>query len=258
MSDEKTFSDEELTSYLDGELEESARLQLERMLTDDGELQERLDSLTLDKDELGNALGTLLSIAPEMPDVISETISQETEAGAPVLDAKQPRYWQLIAASLLALVIGYGAGAYVPDKPERSWREFVATYQALYANSTLAHIDQLDFNAGEELSRVSAAIGKELDLAAIQSVEQLDYKRAQILSFEGRPLIQLAFLSKVGAPVALCILQSYDGQESAPGFSEMRGMSSASWSKDGYEYLLIGGNDNSLIKQVAESYSAQL
>lgn len=89
-------------------------------------------------------------------------------------------------------------------------------------------------------------------------VEQLDYKRAQILSFEGRPLIQLAFLSKVGAPVALCILQSYDGQESSPGFSEMRGMSSASWSKDGYEYLLIGGNDNSLIKQVAERYSAQL
>ena len=36
--------------------------------------------------------------------------------------------------------------------------------------------------------------------------------------------------------------------------ASLEGMSSASWNKDGYAYLLIGGDDQSLISDLASNY----
>lgn len=253
MSDKKQFSDEELTAYLDGEDFAVSNTEIEKALESDLKLQARLEALSFDKKQLGDAFDVLLCAAPTMPEMHSDAQDIVTTPQP----ATRSWVWQATAAAAVALVVGFGAGNHFSDN-DQSWREFVATYQALYANGTLAHISQSDAAAAAELARVSAAIAKDIKLGTIHSAAELDYKRAQILSFEGRPLIQLAFLSKIGSPVALCIVQSYEGRDNEPSFSTMRGMSSASWSKDGYEYLLIGGGDNVLIKQVAENYSTLL
>ena len=109
----------------------------------------------------------------------------------------------------------------------------------------------------DELNRVSAAIGKTIDVSALNVSPELDYKRAQILGFKGQALVQLAFLTSTGHPVALCIIRS---DREAPGkiVSEtMEGMSSAYWSQGGYEYLLIGGKDQSMVSRLAEKFSGQ-
>ena len=85
---------------------------------------------------------------------------------------------------------------------------------------------------------------------------EVDYKRAQILNFEGRTLIQLAFVTGNGEPMALCILRTDEAAQNKPAQSVMEGMQSAYWSHVGYEYLLIGGADAALVKRLADSFAS--
>lgn len=250
MSDRLTFSDEELTAYLDGEADGVPMDEIERGLKQDSALRARLESLSLDKRKLTSAFDLLLDAAPDTPEI--------SGGSEPVVDRTVFGFLHLIAAAAVALLIGVSAGLLMTGDRLQGWRGYVAAYQALYANGTLAHIDQTESAAKEELARVSAAIGKDLDLSMIEAPDQLDYKRAQILHFQGQPLIQLAFLSKVGEPVALCIIKSDSGADADPVFEEMQGMQAASWSRDGYGYLLIGGDDPELIERTANAYAGRI
>ncbi len=154
-------------------------------------------------------------------------------------------------------MIGFGVSRLVNPAPEESWQEFAAIYHALYVNKTLAHIAQTDEAATAELTRVAGVIGRSLDQTAL-AAEGLDYKRAQVLGYKGKPLLQLAYLSKIGAPVALCVYKSGTTGRTAVRSEERRGLSAASWSRDGYEYLLIGGEDQALIKATADELARKI
>ena len=138
--------------------------------------------------------------------------------------------WQAAAAALL---LSFGAwGGYnfsKPDAPE--WRESVAIYQSLYVADTLAPINQSDAAAEEELARVMAKLGKQIELSSLKSDPDLVYKRAQILGFGDRPLAQLAFLTNTGGPVALCIMKT-DGAAQNISYGELQGLNSAQWAQE--------------------------
>ncbi len=249
MTDRQDFSDEELTAYLDGEAGHAPVQRIERALDRDASLQERLKALAVDKLQLKTGFDELLEAAPEAPAL---SIPAHHDA------AKPSMAWRSIAATaLICLMVGSGAGYLFAPQPDKGWASFVASYQALYVNATLAAIERPEPVAAAELERVSQALGKDLELAAFQQQDQLDYKRAQVLGFNGRPLVQLAFLSKVGAPIALCIIKA-DGGTTEITTSTMQGMRTAAWAKDGYKYLLIGGTDAGLIENAAKHFAARL
>lgn len=249
MTDRHSFSDEELTAYLDGETGHAQAQRIGHALDRDDLLEERLEALSIDKAQLRKGFDALLETAPEAPALCL------TESGeAP----KSAMAWRSIAAtSLVCLMAGYGAGYLSAPQPDRSWHGFVAAYQALYVNATLSPVERPRPVAEAELRRVSRALGKDLDPAALRQHDRLDYKRAQVLGFNGRPLVQIAFLSKVGAPVALCIIRA-DGGSTGIATSTMHGMRTAAWAKDGYQYLLIGGTDAGLIGNAARHFAARL
>lgn len=251
MSSDTAFTDEQLTAYLDGEFDLVSEDEISAALESDPRLKARLDALTMDTSRVASAFNELLAHAPAAPDL------SDVEPSAPVW-LRSAVLRCVAATAVVFLVIGWGAGFMTSQRELDTWRDFVAAYQALYINRTLAHIDQAADNAQAELGRVADAIGKELKLTALSRVEQLDYKRAQVLGFEGRPLAQITFLSKVGAPIALCIIRSTRQDTTGVETSTMQGMASAHWSKGGYEFLLIGGADTSLIKSAADTFAARL
>jgi len=255
MSNDRDFSDEELTAFLDGEFEHVRVRELRQAMKNDPDLQVRFDTLNVNKSEINAAFDTLLEKAPVMPVM--------PEAGLRKAFVPRAKNLVLIAAfSLVFLLAGLSGGYFMGQQTDKNWREFVATYHALYINATLSDIQQTADDAGGELGLVSKNIGKKIDLSVLVQQDQLDYKRAQILGFEGRPLLQLTFLSKLGDPIALCIIRSSrqgDGQKNSKiTMSEMRGMQAASWSQGGYEYFLIGGRDSALIKNAANEFSKNL
>lgn len=247
MSDIVNHSDEQLTAYLDGELGSQDAAALEHALEKSSDLRKRLDRLRIDTEAIGQAGEALLKSAPPLPeDLVGPTVD-EPKSG--------PFRWPAIAAvALLCFLAGAGISKLFFSAPEDTWQDFAAVYHALYVGNTLNHIDQQDTAAEAELARVSGAIGKTINLGDLKG-GPLDYKRAQILGYKGKPLLQLAFLSKIGAPVALCIYRSGDAASAAVAAATLRGLSAATWSKDGYEFLLIGGTDQKLITDAAKAFA---
>ncbi|WP_164659611.1 hypothetical protein [Tropicibacter sp. Alg240-R139] len=240
---DRTFTDEELVAFLDGEEEHAPMSAIRAALKRDPVVQQRLDALRIDTQAVADGFATLLEQnrhAPETP-----VAPPARGFGVPVM---------AMAASL-ALAIGLGAGTYLNHKAQPGWLDYVAAYQALYSTETLAHIQQDAVAQQAELDRVAVAIGKMLTPAELDVLSGAEYKRAQVLNFNDKPLIQLTFLTDDGDPLALCIIRSDKGRSARPELSQMEGMSAAVWGQSGYEYLLIGGQDNAQIERYAEAFS---
>ncbi len=246
------FTDEQLTAYLDGELEYIPAADIERELLGNLKLEQRLKELQFDMDSAQRGFEAMLT-APKMPNL---------DAQFNVKSANDNFTWlsrNMVAASaitvmLLSSVVGYGIGT----SKQEGWREYVAAYQYLYITSTLSHITQNDVTSTTELERVGDAIGKRIELANLKEFDGMDYKRSQILGFEGKPLAQLTFLSKMGEPIALCIIRKPESNDLNIQSATLEGLASAYWSKGGYEYLLIGGNDEVMINEAAEYFAAKI
>ena len=245
MTQRSNIRDEELTAYLDGEADETLRTQIEEALASDPDLQSRLSDLRVDRDALLAGFDALLDEAPAAPAVLSQPT------------AKARPEWRigpvaLAASVVVCLFVGGLTGFNLGGRGEQTWRDFAAAYHALYVEETLASVSVSEAAVGTEFSRVEQALGKTLDIELLTTLDRMDYKRAQVLGFEGRPLVQLAFLSKQREPIALCIIRS-DGAPDRPLESErMLGMSAVKWTKDGYGYLLVGGSNDVLLEEAAE------
>ncbi|MGI9409639.1 MAG: anti-sigma factor family protein, partial [Hyphomicrobiaceae bacterium] len=206
MSKLRTYSDEELTAYLDGELDALRCRELEADLKQDGQLRGRLEALSVDTDSVRQSFEQLLALSPAPPSFLDGTRPAQSRMSSTAASF-------VTVVALTCLLLGAGAGWLYRGSENRTWQAFAAAYHALYVNRTLSGVNNNSQIALGELQRVSDALGKDLRLGDLQRSRQLDYKRAQVLGFQGRPLVQLAFLSKVGAPIALCIIRSQDKSE---------------------------------------------
>jgi len=241
---DKFFTDEELVAYLDDESDFAPVDEIEAALKSDVALAKRLDQLNVDKDSLATGFA---SIAPK----------KKFEPATELLPANQNRIfsWRAIAASVfICLGVGFGASTIMHNMSQPGWKEYVAAYQALYTSSTLSSVKQTEEALTEELVRVSAAIGKSISPDQLRVSDEIEYKRSQILGFEGTALIQLAFLTSMGEPMALCILRTGADDSGAVNIDTMEGLSSANWSRGGYSFLLIGGKDQEFISRLADKY----
>jgi hypothetical protein len=71
------------------------------------------------------------------------------------------------------------------------------------------------------------------------ALANLQFKGAQIFSYDGAPLGQLGYLDPATGPVLFCIIR--DAEADAPIKAETReGFAVASWARAGRGYMLIG------------------
>lgn len=245
---DRYFSDEELVAYLDGEEDFAPVKEIEAALATDSALRTRIEALEFDTSALKAGFEDI------RPDAI--TLPRPAATAAP---AARPRHglWASITAgaSAAALALGFMLGSSASTAPA-SWAEYVAAYQALYSNSTLAHISATPEAQQVELNRVAASIGKDIDVGQLTLFPDVQYTRSQILSFQGQALIQLAFLTSTGEPLALCVIRSDGEADAALQTLRMEGLSTALWSQNGYRYILIGGKDDALIERMSSSFMA--
>lgn len=238
---DRNFSDEELVAYLDGESEHTRMEEIEAALKEDLALVERIEGLRIDTEQIAASLETLVNPKAVPPSFLNAT-------------AGRNKTLPMIAASLVALIIGLVGGQLISRPVEPDWRDYVAAYQFLYTTNTLSTIEASPASQQSELDRVGAAIGKAISVESLSDFPEVEYKRAQVLGYNSQALVQLAFLSSTGEPLALCIIRANNSESVPLNISSMEGLSAASWNAGGYEYLLIGGKDNSLIERMANNF----
>lgn len=235
-------TDETLTAYLDGELSEPERAEVEEALATDPTLSERLHDLEIPLQEMRGAFDQLLSNAPELPEV-----APPARRGFSAV--------ALIAAVFVGAAVSGVFGVMQQSDPLSDWKMAVANYQVLYVPETIAVSAPSAEATVERLEQLSEVLGR--DLTAAQSAEGLEFRRGQILGLDNTPLIQLAYAGDNDRPFALCITRVDEGAY-APTSEKLAGLAAAHWVEDGYGYLIIGGDDLGFVQGIAQSLHGQI
>ena len=233
-----SITDERLTAYLDGELEKEDAAEIEAALAASAELADRLAALDVPIGQIRAAFDQTLDLAPPAPPLPPVTKQNTTP-------------W--LAAIAAAAVLGFGLGGVMFRQASPDWTEVVANYQSLYVTDTLAAPPLAPPEQRMSVAALSGRLG--VDLVPLIDLDDIQFRRAQMLGFNGEPLVQMAYFAEGAVPIAICVTP-ITGPDTATNHSRMFGMEAVSWTANGHGYLIIGGDDPSLVKALAEQVRA--
>jgi anti-sigma factor RsiW len=253
------ITDEELVAYLDGALDHARRRDIETALEHDELLGARLAKLDIDTDAIRAVFGRIETTAPVKR--LRSRLGEEVVRGSPRSYVRSP--WLRIAAALLlgiGLGVGFGLGvgllvSNVFDST-KSWRLAVADYHVLYATATLASVGGNGANLRGEVAAAAGKLRLPIAIDALQ-LPGFNFKRAQILQFKGEPLVQFAYLDQAGTPFAFCAIHT-GAADSAIETNTLHGLAAASWNKNGYGFIVIGGTQGETVRRAATELAARI
>jgi anti-sigma factor RsiW len=230
-----TPSDEQLVAYLDDELDPGYRSQLHTATAEDPLLSLRVQWLERSNLPFKNAYDELAQQAPL--DRLQARLDAIPSPERPGLS----RRWfiggaaaALVAAGVLAdrLILGWHA------QQAHNWRGLVSDYMALYVPQTLEHLPSDDATQRAQLRSINARLGLNLSPAALK-LPGGEFKRAQLLEYDGVPIAQIVYLDQHHGPLALCITRSNSGSQ--PLANERRHeMNVVYWTEREHAWMVIG------------------
>ncbi len=225
------FSDETLLAYLEGSLDEAEARAIENAVAEDSALEHRLMALDPFAQVVQQAFEGIPTEAPSIDLPIPS--AQQSNAGP----------LRLLAVAASVAVIAASATFWATRPQALGWAEQAAIYQSLYSPDTIADLDNSQKTLDAQFVQAEAQLGRSLNRDVLETLPGLDLKRAQVLSFKGKPLVQVVFADAQGNPVAFCVIRQGAG---APvkdvNLAVLSGLATATWANDGYGYMLLGGD----------------
>ncbi|HEF4759417.1 TPA: transcriptional regulator [Pseudomonas putida] len=245
--------DEQLVAYLDDQLDAEQRQRIDAAVAEDPMLGLRLQWLNRSSlpfkaayDELGRQapVNRLQAMLDDLPSPARPPVS---------------RRWFLAAAA------GLVAGGVLADRlflgwqmsqEKTSWRQLVADYMVLYVPQTLDHLPADAAAQRSQLRTIDARLGLRLASAQL-TLPRAEFKRAQILEYDGVPIAQITYLDPVHGPLALCITRSNNGSRHFA--QEIRHeMNIVYWADMEHAWMLIGRNPMADLEEMAKALRGRL
>ncbi len=284
-----SFTDDQLIAYLDSALPALERAPIEAALSQDTALAQRLADLSLDTSLMPEAFAPLLSNVPPLNLADIKPLKPVSTAGdhanAPLglpnpmrsgtLGPRRPAWqasWSMAAGAVMALGLSFMAGRWT-EPPTATlaatqtpaataptpvdWRVAVVDYQRLYVRETLANGGAPDAQTTtQQLANVSSHSGLTVQTQATQ-LPGLSFRRAQTLGVQGQPLIQMAYVTQSGDPVALCFTpQATPATPPTP--SVIAGMNTVTWNDGKFGFIIVGHVDSATLLRAAQVAAQQL
>ncbi|MFL9008416.1 transcriptional regulator, partial [Pseudomonas sp. QLc11A] len=159
----------------------------------------------------------------------------------------------LLAGGVLAdrLFLGWRA-----SQQTHSWRGLVADYMALYVPETLDHLPADEASQRAQLQTIDARLG--LDLAPAKlSLPRAEFKRAQILEYDGAPIAQITYLDPAHGPMALCVTRSNSGSRHFAR-EQRRELNIVYWADMEHAWMLIGHQPMTDLEEMAKLLRGRL
>ena len=280
--DHEPVSEEDLVAYLDGLLEEEDTGRVEREVNMDRALAARLDLLRRGDRPFAQAYDLLLHEAPnkrlkQILKLVKEPPpppAAEPEPEPPVqvmqtVDKEPWRGWRVLAgaAALLAVFAGGLVSSRfvsLPGEPPQiageaqaqGWRAAVAYYQTLYVKQTLENESQDAQAQSANLRAALSHVGLDLSVEKV-SAGPLQFKRAAVLNYKGKQLVQLAYLFNGDTPVSFCIINSRKPARGA--IAEQReGLNIVHWRSEKHGFMVIGDVPHKELNRIAHKLRQQL
>ena len=233
-----------LTGLVDGEIGGERGGALRARLAAEPELRARLEAIKaggwpfapafqalLDDAPLDRMKASLATLAPQAPASSKWWSSARALAASVVVAA----FVAGVGVGRLALYTAPGVG--VAERAHEDWRDAVAEYAALYTRETFSRIPADNAVQRPELEILGAKLG--IDLTPERTkIDNLGFKEAILLAYDGAPLGQLAYGDSQGAPVLFCIIAD-SRPDSAPVNETRNGFALTSWAHGGRGYMVI-------------------
>lgn len=246
MNDHGIPSDEQLVAYLDDQLDPEQRSRIDAAIAEDSLLNLRLQWLARSSLPFKDAYDQAGRQAPveRLQSMLDSLPSPER----PAMD----RRWFLAAAAALVvsgvvadrLFIGWQRG-----QQQNDWRVLMADYMALYVPQTLDHLPGDEAAQRAQLRTIDARLGLNLTPAKL-TLPPAQFKRAQILEYDGVPIAQVIWIDPAHGPLALCVTRSSSG--SRPFAHERRrGLNVVYWADLEHAWMLIGHNPAAELEDMA-------
>ncbi len=225
------FSDETLLAYLEGSLEESEARAIEDAVADEPALESRLMALDPFAAAVQQAFEDVPAKTPQVD--LPQLVATQSSAGP----------MRLLAVAASVAVIAVSATFWATRPAELGWAAQAAIYQSLYVPETIASLNNSPEALDAQFARAEAELGRSLNRDVLEALPGLDLRRAQVLSFKGKPLIQIVFADAQGQPFAFCIIRQGEGAPAKDvNLAVLSGLATATWAGDGYGYMLLGSD----------------
>lgn len=252
-------SDELLTAFIDGELDGDERDRIERLLEQDAGVAERLEFLMRANLDYRHSFAPLLGEAPVGR--LQSMLVAINMKPQPIMVGSISRRGLLgaIAASVMAgVLVGRGGLDWFEKDGEgpEEWRGRVAQYMSLYDSQTLSRVLPTAAEQAAELSDINRRLDMRMTPEQLD-FDGLDYKRAQVLAYDGKPLAQILYLDPDSGPLAFCIVRS-DGKPAAMRTEQRNGMTVVHWADGSHALMLIGHAPETRMLDLAEALADRL
>ncbi len=226
-----TFSDETLQAYLEGTLDEAQSRAIEAAVEQDAALEGRLMALDPFAPVVQQVFEGLPAVAPEI------------DLPAPSAPERSGGVVRLFAVAASAAIAAFAVTFWATRPAELGWAQQAAIYQSLYVPETIAGLDVSPATLDAQIAEAEKTLGRSLSRETLESLPGLELKRAQILSFKGKPLVQIVFADEQGQPLAFCVIRQ---GPAAPAKdvkqAVLSGLATATWAQGGYGYMLLGSD----------------
>ena len=255
-------SDEMLTAFIDGELDTAERDRIEELINSDAIVAERFDFLSRSDLPFREVFEPLLAAAPNVRlEAMLAAIPSTKEQSKTVSGMSRRGFLSAIAA---CLVVGIAIDRGVIEVNHRlampeegtEWRAVVAEYLSLYTPDTLSAPAGDRAEQIAQLREVGSKLGVTLTPENV-AMPGVDFKRAQLLNYDDKPLAQIAYLDPETGPMALCIIPSTRGAEE-PDMESRKGMNVVYWSNATHAFMLIGHSPIDRMKTLADDVRGRL
>lgn len=248
------ISDEVLVAWLDKQLTVQQHQQVEKMLSDDPELAERLAELDRASVDFSAAFAPLLQEAPKdrLQQKLSAALAQPQKPPSAGISRRT-----LIAATVSALalgVIGGMKGRRLFDNDD-GWRDTVAQYMALYTHQTFEGVSPSDSAMQQQIASVSSHLGLSLSASAL-TLPGSAFKGARMLNYDDKAIAQIVWDDPNSGPLALCITGAVHPTDRGFAEEQRRGMNVVYWQQQQHSFMLIGHKPVAELRRVASSLSA--
>jgi anti-sigma factor RsiW len=246
--------DEVLVAWLDNQLTVQQHRQVEKMLSDDPELAERLAELDRASVDFSAAFAPLLQEAPKarLQQRLSASLEEPQKPRAAGISRRT-----LIAATVSALalgVVGGMKGKRLFDNDD-GWRDTVAQYMALYTHQTFEEVSPSDSAMQQQLASVSSHLGLSLSASAL-TLPGSAFKGARMLNYDDKAIAQIVWDDPNSGPLALCITGAVHPTDRGFAEEQRRGMNVVYWQQQQHSFMLIGHKPVAELRKVASSLSA--
>ncbi|KRA96013.1 transcriptional regulator [Pseudomonas sp. Root68] len=246
-------SDEQLVAYLDNQLDTEQRARIDAAINADPMLGLRLQWLDRSSLPFKDAYDELARQAP-----VDRLQAMLATLPSPARPGLSRRWFLAAAAGLLAggvladrLLLGWQA-----SRQTHNWRGLVADYMALYVPETLDHLPGDEAAQRAQLRTIDARLGLNLASAKL-SLPRAEFKRAQILEYDGAPIAQITYLDPAHGPMALCVTRSNSGSRHFAR-EQRRELNIVYWADMEHAWMLIGHQPMADLEEMAKTLRERL